>query len=114
MTNVEAAQHLREALDGQFRGAFGAWREAVEKAIAVLEYQPDNKEDTLQPEPPFNPTMPYAAALQCINCGTVMDVQKAICTCGSTELHVIRFIAGAIGSKEKTEDGDSGGEARGD
>ena len=118
MTNIEAAQHLREALDGQFRGAFGAWREAMEKAITALEHQPEprNGNANIAPDPLHlaDPGVPYASALQCIRCGAIIDIQKAICTCGSVELHVIRFTIGADMPKGKMGGNGCDGRVRGD
>ena len=148
MTNVEAAQHLREALDGQFRGSFGAWREAMEKAITALEHQPEpqlrdmpcevlsaSTEQSLRSiwkrynVPPERQQELLASieaerqrrvvSQQCINCGAIIGIQKAICPCGSTELHVIRSTAGTIELKGKMEGegregGDREGEDRGD
>jgi len=148
MTNVEAAQHLREALDSQFRGSFGAWREAMEKAITALEHQLEPRLEEMPEEALSDSTVQAlrsiwkqyavrverqhqlmamieaerqrrAVSQQCINCGAIIGIQKAICPCGSTELHVIRFTAGTIELKGKMEgEGREGedreGEDRGD
>jgi len=119
MTNTEAAQHLREALDGQFRGSFGAWREAMEKAITALEHQPEPRLEEMPEEALSDSTVQALRSIwkqydvpverqhqlmamieaerqrrvvsqQCINCGEIVGIEAGMCHCGSTELHPIR------------------------